>query len=198
MPAVVSVFVEKGDILACQKTLKDLINSFKADFSKYRKRAPELRISATFEAIVNQQGGKFQYSKVERLNYLQVKEGINLLEKAGLIIPVIHSSANGLPLGAQANYKKMKIIILDTGISQFLSGLQLSDILLSDDFDVVNKGAIAEQYVGLELLKAAPCDMIQSLYFWTRDNPKSHAEVDYLIQQNDKIIPIEVKSGKKR
>jgi predicted AAA+ superfamily ATPase len=196
MPAVVSKFVENNDVLSCQKTLNDLINSLKSDFSKYKSRVPELRIQAAFEAVVHQTGGKFNYAKVEQLNYRQVKESIELLEKAGLIIPVVHTSANGIPLGAEANFKKQKIVLLDTGIFQRLLGLQLSDILFSNDFDIINKGAIAEQFVGLELLKSAPCDMPENLYFCTREKEKSRAEVDYVIQKNDKIIPIEVKSGK--
>ena len=196
MPAVVSKFIENNDILACQKTLNDLINSLKSDFSKYKSRLPELRIQTAFEAVVRQAGGKFNYAKVEQLSYRQVKESIELLEKAGLIIPIVHSSANGIPLGAEANFKKQKMILLDTGIFQHLLGLQLSDILFSDDFDVVNKGAIAEQFAGLELLKSTPCDMFENLYFWTREKEKSQAEVDYVIQKNNKIVPIEVKSGK--
>ena len=199
MPAVVSKFVENNDISACQKTLNDLINSLKSDFSKYKSKVPELRIQAAFDAVVHQTGGKFNYAKAEQLkqlNYRQVKESIELLEKAGLIIPVAHTSANGIPLGAEVNFKKQKIILLDTGIFQRLLGLQLSDILFSDDFDVINKGSIAEQFVGLELLKSAPCDMPENLYFWTREKEKSQAEVDYVIQKNDKIVPIEVKSGK--
>jgi len=196
MPAVVAKFVENNDIQACQKTLNDLINSLKSDFSKYKSRVPELRIQTAFEAVVLQAGGKFNYAKVERLSYRQVKESVELLEKAGLIIPVLHTSANGIPLGAEVNFKKQKILLLDTGIFQSLLGLQLSDILFSDDFDVVNKGAIAEQFVGLELLKSAPCDMPENLYFWTREKEKSQAEVDYVVQKKDKIIPIEVKSGK--
>jgi predicted AAA+ superfamily ATPase len=196
MPAVVSKFAENNDILACQKTLNDLINSLKSDFSKYKSRVPEMRIQTAFEAIVHQIGGKFNYAKVEQLSYRQVKESIELLANAGLVIPVVHTSANGIPLGAEVNFKKQKIILLDTGIFQRLLGLQLSDILFSDDFDAINKGAIAEQFVGLELLKSAPCDMYENLYFWTREKDKSQAEVDYVIQRKDKIIPIEVKSGK--
>jgi predicted AAA+ superfamily ATPase len=196
MPAVVSKFIETNDILTCQKTLHDLINSLKSDFSKYKSRVPELRIQTAFEAIVHQTGGKFNYAKVEQLSYRQVKESIELLEKAGLVIPVVHTSANGIPLGAAVNFKKQKIILLDTGIFQSLLGLQLSDILFSDDFDVINKGAIAEQFVGLELLKNASPYSSKNLYFWTREKEKSQAEVDYVIQKNEKIIPIEVKSGK--
>jgi len=196
MPAVVSKFLENNDILSCQKTLNDLVNSFQSDFSKYKLKVPELRIQTAFESVVQQTGGKFNYAKVTQLSYRQVKESIELLEQAGLIIPVVHSSANGLPLGAEVNLKKQKIILLDTGIFQHLLGLQLSDILFSDDFDVINKGAIAEQFVGLELLKSAPCDRSENLYYWSREKEKSNAEIDYVIQKKDKIIPIEVKSGK--
>lgn len=119
-----------------------------------------------------------------------------MLIMAGLVIPVISTSANGIPLGAEINPKKMKLLLLDTGIFQRLSGLQLSKILLTNDFEVINKGAIAEQFVGLEILKNASPYMPENLYFWTREKEKSQAEVDYVIQRNSKIIPMEVKSGK--
>ncbi|MDR0828617.1 MAG: ATP-binding protein [Prevotellaceae bacterium] len=195
MPAVVAKFAENQDIIACQRTLSDLINSLKTDFVKYKKRVPELRISTAFEAVVQQSGGKFNYAKVEQYNIRQVKESLELLQKAGLVIPVTHSSANGIPLGAQTNHKKRKFILLDTGIFQRLLGLQLSDILFNNDFSLVNKGSIAETMAGLEILKANSCYEQAELYFWTRETSKSNAEIDYLIQKNGKIIPIEVKSG---
>jgi len=195
MPAVVSDFIEKQDILSCQNILKDLINTLKTDFSKYKKRVPELRISLAFQAIVEQAGGKFNYAKVEQYNTRQIKESIELLQKAGLVIPVISTSANEIPLGAEANHKKQKFILLDTGIFQRLLGLELSDILFSSNFSVVNKGYIAEQMVGLELLKALPSYDQYQLYYWQREVEKSQAEVDYVVQRGEKIIPIEVKSG---
>jgi len=196
MPSVVSQYVQKRDTLAAQKELNSLINSLKSDFSKYRQRVPELRISTVFEAVVRQTGGKFNYAKVETLQFRQTKESLELLQKAGLVIPVICVAANGIPLGAEANYKKQKMIVFDTGILQSVLGLDISDLFLSNDFDVVNKGNIAEQFVGLELLKSASCYMPENLYFWSREKPQSNSEVDYVIQKGEKIIPIEVKSGK--
>ena len=73
--------------------------------------------------------------------------------------------------------------------------MQLSEILLANDFEVINKGSIAEQFVGLELLKSSSPFMPENLYFWIREKEKSRAEVDYLIQKGNKIVPIEVKSG---
>jgi predicted AAA+ superfamily ATPase len=196
MPAVVSKYLQNRDTLAAQKELKNLIISLKSDFSKYKRRVPELRILTVFEAVIKQSGRKFNYAKVEALNYRQAKESLELLQKAGLVIPIISVSANGIPLGAEANFKKQKMIILDTGIFQSILGLEIADLLLSNDFEVINKGFIAEQFVGLELLKSSSCYMPKDLYFWSRENPQSHAEVDYVIQKGEKIIPIEVKSGK--
>ena len=195
MPAVIADYTENGQILNSQNILNDIIISYKTDFAKYKKRVPNLRIQTAFEAVVNQNGGKFNYSKVEQLNFRQVKDSLGLLQNAGLIIPVIHSSANALPLGGEANFKKQKFIILDTGILQRLSSLELSDILLGSDISLINKGAIAEQFIGLELLKSSSCYSQDNLYYWSREKQQSNAEIDYVIQKNGKIIPIEVKSG---
>jgi predicted AAA+ superfamily ATPase len=195
MPAVVANFVKNRNILACQKVLNALVISLKADFEKYKKRVPEIRISAAFNAVINQTGGKFNYAKVERYNIKQIKESIELLQKAGLVINIMHSVASGIPLGAQENPKKQKFMVLDTGIFQRLLGLKLSDMLFSNDFSMVNKGNIAEQMVGMELLKAASCYDQPQLYYWHREAKNSQAEVDYVIQLDEKIIPIEVKSG---
>ncbi len=198
MPEVVASFVQHGDINRCGQVLDDLITSLKADFVKYKKKAPFLRISEVFDSVVQQAGGKFIYTKAAtEANHKQIREAVDLLVMAGLVIPVTHTAANGLPLGAEANPKKRKMLLLDTGIFQRLLGLQLAEILFGDDFDTINKGAIAEQYVGLELLKSASCYRQENLYFWHREAKSSNAEVDYVIQQKENIVPIEVKSGKK-
>jgi predicted AAA+ superfamily ATPase len=196
MPAAVAAYVKNSDIHAAQEVLDDLINSLQSDFTKYSRRVPEARISAVFDSVVQQTGGKFTYTKVgQEYNTRQLKESLALLQKAGLVIPVIHSAASGIPLGAQINPKKQKMLLLDTGILQRLQDLQLSNILLSNDFNLINKGNMAELFVGLELLKACPANRSPRLYYWQREKLNSQAEVDYVIQKNEEIIPIEVKSG---
>lgn len=198
MPEVVAAYVKNKNINQCGPVLDDLITSLKADFAKYKKQVPFLRISEIFDAVIRQSGNKFTYSKaVTEANHKQIKEAVDLLILSGLVLPVTHSSANGLPLGAEANPKKRKMILLDTGIFQRLQGLNISEILFEDNFDVINKGAIAEQYVGLELIKASSCYRPENLYFWHREAKSSNAEVDYVVQQQQNILPIEVKSGKK-
>ena len=196
MPSAVSNFLENKDMLKVQKSLDRLILSFQNDFAKYKKRLPAFLLREVFAAVVKQAGGKFIYSKAADTSQYNIKRAVNVLIMAGLVIPVVSSSANGIPLGAEVNYKNCKMLLLDTGIFQRLLNLELSDFLFSADFEVINKGAIAEQFVGLELIKNSSPYMPENLYYWTREKEKSQAEVDYLIQHNGKIVPLEVKSGK--
>lgn len=197
MPEVVSSFVAGKSMLDCMMVLDDLIISYKDDFSKYKKRVPSTRISELFDSVVQNASKQFQYTGAAEANLKQIKEALNLLIMAGLVIPVTHTSANGIPLGAETNPKKRKMLPLDTGLFQRLLGLNISDIILSDDFEAINKGAIAEIFVGLELKKSGSCYWQNELYFWKREEKNSNAEVDYVIQQGKAIIPIEVKSGNK-
>ena len=196
MPAAVYSFLKNNDILKVQRVLDRLILSLQNDFAKYKKRLPMLLLREVFASIVKQAGGKFIYSKAAETSHYNIKQAINLLILAGLVIPVVSSSANGIPLGAEANHKNCKMLLLDTGIFQRLLDLQISDIINSGDFEAVNKGAIAEQFAGLEIIKNSSPYVPENLYFWMREQKKSQAEVDYLIQYNGKIVPIEVKSGK--
>lgn len=198
MPEAVLKYVQGMNLQACQRVLDDLIISLQADFTKYKKRVPALRLSEVMNSVVHQMGGKFVYSKVNTsANIKQIKEAIELLIMAGLIVPVTHSASNGIPLGAEVDHKKRKMLLFDTGIFQRLLGLPIADLLFEDDFKAVNKGKIAELHVGLELLKSASCYERPDLYYWQREALNSNAELDYVIQDQSGIIPIEVKSGSK-
>lgn len=198
MPEAVHKYVTNNDIKECQKVLDDLINSFRADFAKYKDKIPSLRIREVFESVVHQAGGKFVFVKAsQNLNTLQIKEALELLIMAGIVIPVTHTSANGIPLGAEVNIKKRKMLLLDTGLFQRLMQLDISELLFSNDFNLVNKGGIAEQFIGLELIKNSSCFQQTELFYWHRESLNSSAEIDYLIQKKNEIVPIEVKSGTK-
>ncbi len=198
MPEVLVTYIEHNDLVKCGLIQDDLVTSLQSDFAKYRMRVPFMRIAEVFDSVIRQAGGKFMYSKaaLESTNR-QIKEAIELLTMAGLIIPVTHTAANGIPLGAEVNEKNRKMVLLDTGLFQRLLQLNMGQLLLADDFDSINKGAIAEQYTGLEILKAAPCYGQASLFYWHREARSSNAEVDYVVQKGEEIIPLEVKSGKK-
>lgn len=195
MPEVISAYTEGAQMLECLRIMDDLIISYKDDFSKYNKRIPESRISEVFDSVVMNSSKPFVYAGAANANTKQIKEALELLVKAGLVIPVTHSSSNGIPLGAEINSKKRKMLLFDTGLFQRMLGLDLSELILSDDLEVVNKGSIAEIFVGLELQKNSSPYSKDDLYFWKREAKSSNAEVDYVFQHGEQIIPIEVKSG---
>ena len=198
MPEVVSKYVENGSLFDCQEILEDITQTFYNDFAKYKQRTNVLLLKEVFGAIIEQTGGKFTYSKASKTaNHLQIKESVELLEMAGLIYPVTHTSANGFPLSAEQNRKFRKYLIFDTGIYQRFLKLNLGGLFHAESVEQINKGAFAELLAGLEMMKASPVNFPLSLYFWQREKTGSNAEVDYVIQHDENIVPVEVKANTK-
>jgi predicted AAA+ superfamily ATPase len=83
---------------------------------------------------------------------------------------------------------------LEIGLLQGLTDLDLSEIFSSDDIDIINKGAVAEAFVGSELLKNGSHTRPQNLYCWRREDKKGNAQVDFVVQIGSRIVPIEVRS----
>jgi predicted AAA+ superfamily ATPase len=147
---------------------------------------------------VLQAGGKFTYANVDSASSSHsLKSALEMLVQAGLAYKIHHTSARGLPLGAQVNPKRFKVILFDVGLHQRLLGLDLKEYLVSDEFEAVNKGNLAEVLAGLELIGNAPPTNRPPLYYWHRESRASNAEIDYLIQRGKDIVPIEVKAGRK-
>ena len=197
MPEVVSAYADGGSLLDCLHILDDLINTFYDDFAKYKEKVAVSRLREVFGAVIHQTGGKFVLKNVQGLNHAQIKDCLGLLEMAGLIYTVTHSAANGLPLSAETNDKFRKFMIFDTGIYQRFLKLDIARILSFDKIEQINKGALAELFVALEFKKAAPSSAPVELYCWRREKGGSSAEVDFVIQRNEDIVPVEVKSGTK-
>ncbi|MEI8007452.1 MAG: ATP-binding protein [Bacteroidota bacterium] len=196
MPEVMAKYSQTQNMMDCRLIINDLLVSLKSDFTKYKKRVPPSRLSEVFNSVARQTGCKFVYANSSAdSNHKQIKEALELLIMAGLVIPVTHSSANGIPLGAESNEKKRKMLIFDTGIFLHLLGLEISDVLFSDDFKLVNKGSLAELFAGLEIVKSESCFSQPQLFYWQREAINSNAEIDYLVQSGDQVIPVEVKAG---
>ena len=198
MPEVVSKYASGGSLHDCQNTLDELTETLYNDFAKYRQRVPAIRLEEVFSAIIAQTGQKFTYSEtVTSANQVQIKESIELLKMAGLVYAATHSSANGLPLGAETNPRYRKLMILDTGIYQRFLRLDLTALLFDEKIEQINKGALAEMFVGIELVKSQNNRLPAELYYWQREKEGSNAEVDYVIVQGQNIVPVEVKAGTK-
>lgn len=198
MPSVVSAYTSGHDIKSCQLILDELLSSIRMDFAKYRKRVPAIRLQEVLSSAAYQAGSKFKYSSVGLdIDSRACKACLELLVQAGLVYKVYHTSARGLPLGAQVNARKFKTLLFDVGIHQRLMGLNLAEHLVKDEVDLINKGNLAEVFTGIELISGSSPLVSNPLYYWHREKRASSAEVDYVIQTGSEISPVEVKAGTK-
>jgi len=198
MPAVVDEYLNSKDIKRCINVQTIIIQTYRDDFGKYASKVKYKYLQKMFYGIPKLVGKKFKYSNIDRdMQSRDLKEALILLEKAGIVFRVKHTSGAGLPLEAMAKDNVFKTVFLDIGLMQNICGLS-ADILLKpgEDFIKINEGALAEQFVGQELLCYQDFYIQPSLYYWIRQSRNSSAEVDYLIQCYSKAVPIEVKSGK--
>lgn len=203
MPESVSTWVETEDYLQCQQIQDDIIQAYEDDFSKYEGKVDPTLLRQTLHSVALQVGSKFVYSNVAGdYRTENVKNALELLKDAGLIKPVIHTAANGIPLGAEINDKFVKYLFMDSGLLLRLLGIgnagvsEMSRlILVGTASDLVNKGSLTEMVAGLELLKYNTPSQRHDLYYWQNLSRGAQAEVDYVIARDMKIIPVEIKAG---
>jgi hypothetical protein len=198
LPGVVKAFIESNlDMKAVVRAQSSLLQTYYADFSKYKRKADVPMLQAVFKNIPATIGSTAKYSNLNPLaRSIQVRESLDLLEKARLAFRVFHSGGNGIPLGAEVHPTSFKLLFLDIGLLASFLGLNASDVPLDKDMTLVNSGAIAEQFIGQHLLYCAELYREPSLFYWNRQSKGSTAEVDYLIQAGNRIVPVEVKAGK--
>ena len=203
MPESVSKWVETNDYLQCQEVQDDILTGYEADFPKYKKKIDPQLLSATLKSAAVQATHKFVYARVPgEYKTAEVKKALDILTKAGILIPVTHSDANGLPLGEERDDSIRKVLLLDTGLMLRLLNMSIGDItavttqiLTSSAADMVNKGPMAEMLAGLELLHYLSPNLHHELFYWVRQAKNSTAEVDYVLPRDMQVLPFEVKAG---
>jgi predicted AAA+ superfamily ATPase len=194
MPEAVHRWVETNNFAKCAAVHNDILDTYQDDFNKYKTRISPLVLMNTLRSTARQAGNKFVYSEVGGQTET-IKEALDLLTLAGLIIPLTHTAANGLPLGVETNPKYRKFLFLDIGLMQSLLGIQAADILLASETDFVNKDGLSEMSAGLEFVKYGNYLKKPEMYYWQRMERNAQAEVDFVISQNGRIFPVEVKAN---
>ena len=203
MPEAVNKWIETRDYLACQEVQDDLVVTYEDDFPKYKKRVDPELLRQTMRSAAVQATKKFVYASVgEGHTAKSVKAALDLLTRAGILIPVKRTSANGIPLGSEVHNTGQIMLLFDTGLMLRLLNMTTGDIseltkqiLIGDIAELVNKGPMAEMIAGLELLHYRTPNIRHELYYWARQVKNSQAEVDYISLHNQEILPIEVKAG---
>lgn len=196
LPAVVSNWMLEKSLSKINQIQNDLLATYRDDFAKYRGRVPLERLEEVMMAVPKMLGQKFTYSRVNKdIQSAAIKQVLNLLEKARLCHRVQGSSANGVPLGAEIKEKYFKEIFLDVGLCTVSLGLNLNDLQSTHEIIMINQGGIAEQAAG-QLLRTITAPYIEpALYCWSREEAGSSAEIDYVIQHGNEVIPVEIKAG---
>jgi predicted AAA+ superfamily ATPase len=196
MPATVENWQKNKNPHTCQRISSSILETYRHDFVKYAKRHQIKYLELLFKEVPRQLSQKFKYSDVEgEYRKRELAPALDLLETAGLTHKVHYSACQGFPFGAQTNPQDFKVIFLDIGLAETMLSLNLQDWFLDPLGTLVNKGAIVEAFVGQEMLVYADPFITTELFYWHRESPSSQAEIDYVIQQKDAIIPIEVKGG---
>lgn len=203
MPAAVAKWVETHDYLQCQEVQDDIIITYEDDFAKYKGKVSPMLLRAVLRSVAVQMTKKFVYSKViEGCKTEKVKEALELLVQAGIVVPVKCTKANGLPLGSEADSNYRKMLLMDNGLLLRLLNMSMGDIsaitthiLTASASDLVNKGSLTELVAGLELLRYQSPHLRHEMFYWVRQQKNSTAEIDYLLTKDMKVMPVEVKAG---
>ena len=139
MPEVVVAWAETKNPTISYEVQKQLIETYRQDFPKYAKKHQIKYVEILFNQIPYFIGEQFKYSSIHgELKKRELAPCLDLLRHANVIHQVTHSGGHGLPLGAEVNLEKFKLIFLDIGISQALLGLDLPSWFLNPDKDLIN------------------------------------------------------------
>ncbi len=195
MPEVIKTYIETQDITASREIQNDILESYKRDFSKYSDRNLFTKISHLWNSIplqLSRENKKFKYRDInKKARNSTYYSAIEWLKNSGLI-NIVYSIKKGLiPLSGYIDFNKFKIYFNDVGLLGALLRVPPRIIIHPDKIFSEYNGAFIENYVLQELLSIN----FEEIFYWTS---KSDAEVDFIIQYNGNIFPIEVKSGKRR
>ncbi|MEE9167314.1 MAG: ATP-binding protein [Candidatus Neomarinimicrobiota bacterium] len=196
MPGVVNEYVASQSFRRAHEAQRDLLRTLQDDFAKYAKSHQMKYLDLLVRTIPLQLGSKFIFSRLgENVRSRDFSPPLELLEKARIVHKAINSRADGIPLQARLNPRHFKVIMLDIGLTQNLMGVDLEEWVTGGVQKHVRGGPIAEAFVGQELTAYLNASVTNPLMYWHRESSGSTAEVDYLVQLGNEIIPLEVKEG---
>ncbi len=194
MPEVVATFVDTHDFEQTRSVQRDIIRDYENDFSKHAPSDFITRLFQVWQSIPSQldkENKKFVYGVLRQgARAKDFELAIQWLVECGLLLVCHRVKEPRLPLIAYQELPVFKLFLLDVGLLAAMAGLDQRVLLKGDDLFTEFKGALTEQYVMQQLHSLAP----DYLGYWT--NERSTAEVDFLIQRQGEVIPIEVKAEK--
>lgn len=191
MPGVVSDFVSYSDLQQVRALQKGIIEAYRRDISKHTSGQTSVRIRQVMDSLPGQlakENKKFVYGAVRSGSRAKDFElAIQWLLDAGIVYKVNRVREARMPLKFYEDFDAFKLFMLDCGLLACMANVPAGQMIVGDNAFVEFKGAFTEQYVLQQLVSLGLMP-----YYWS--NARTPAEIDFVIQREDEIIPIEVKA----
>lgn len=191
MPEVVYEYINSKNVSKIRTIQKDILNAYRLDFAKHSPKNLIMKINQVWNSIPSQlakENKKFIYSAIRKGGRAKEFEvALQWLVEAGLIHKTSLITTPKIPLSAYVNINAFKIYLVDVGLLGAMSNLSQKTIIHDNEIFTQFKGAIIENYIAQELIHSN-----YPLYYWASEGK---AELDFIIEQDEFIYPIEVKSG---
>lgn len=190
MPEAVDAFIRTNDLNEVSTIHKKIWQDYKKDFTRYEEKY-KLKLISIYDLIpaeLNSKNKRYNFSNINKqLKFARYENNFNWLIDAGVSIPVFNVTEYQIPLEASKKSNLFKLFLSDVGMLTTFYG-SATILKLLDNGNDVNCGAMFENAIAQELRTHG----FKEYYF----NNKKHGEVDFLIEYNNQLLPIEVKSGK--
>ncbi|MBP3194864.1 MAG: ATP-binding protein [Cardiobacteriaceae bacterium] len=192
MPEAVHSFCQTGDFARSREIQKQIIYGYERDMSKHLSvKETEAVLSAwhSIPAHLSQENKRFIFGHIKKsARARDYQSAITWLTNAGLALLIPRVSKPAIPLSAYADRSIFKLFLVDVGLLAAISGLDAHSLIEGNAIFSEFKGALTEQYVAQELVASIGV----MPFYWSAEN--SRGEIDFLVQQNGRIYPIEVKA----
>jgi predicted AAA+ superfamily ATPase len=191
MPEAVDTWIRTKDIAQLEAVQKQILNSYELDFAKHAPSKDFPKLSAIWRSIPLQlarENNKFIFSQVKKgWRAKDLEDALEWLLSAGLVYKVAKIEKPFVPLSAYADQAFFKLYLSDVGLLRKMAGVSAGHILQKNDNFKEFKGAMTENYVLCEMMNLYEAEW----FYWKSGNT---AEVDFILQHDTDLIPIEVKS----
>lgn len=192
MPEAVISYAKNSNFAEVRQIHNDILIAYQGDFAKHAGATVGKRCRLIFDSLprhLAKENKKFVYGVVKKgYRGRDLDDALQFLIDAGLVLKVKRVSAPGLPLSAYVDEASFKLFCVDIGLLGALAGVESKTIIEGNDLFTHFKGALAEQYVCQQLVS----DNKLSPYYWSA--ARSTGEIDFIVQIEGDIIPVEVKA----
>lgn len=193
MPEVVKFYIDNGQLKPVRAIQNEILSNYAGDFSKHAPYQEVPRISMVWQSILGQlsrENKKFIYGALKKGGRAKEFEvAIQWLVDAGLVYKVNKCTKPQLPLKFYEDFTAFKLYLCDCGLMGAMADTAAKDVLIGDSVFTEYKGAFTEQYVLQQILSSG----ISDIYYYSADD--SRMEMDFLMQREGALLPVEVKGG---